>query len=67
MASPATFLVVAVLSDGYKESELESRSYAATIKSATKPGRYIDAVDRALDSKQARQNAKLRTGSASYQ
>jgi ketopantoate hydroxymethyltransferase len=67
MASPASFVVVPVLAEGYKESELDSRSYAATIKSATKPGRYLDAVDRALDSKQARQNAKLRTGSASYQ
>jgi hypothetical protein len=67
MSSPVTFLVVPVLGEGYKESELDSRGYAAIIKSATKPGKYLDAVDRALDSKLARQNAKLRTGSTSYQ
>ena len=59
LASPAPLMVIPVVAKGDQELELDSRQYPAVIRSPAKAGKFVDALDRAIDSKSARQNAKL--------
>lgn len=58
-------LVIPVIAHDDLISELDAKRYAAVIKSPAKPGKYLDAVDRAFDSKLARSNPKLKPASLS--
>jgi hypothetical protein len=59
LKSPIPFLLIPVLAKGDNRSEDSVRQYPATIKAPARPDRYLDALDRAFDSKLGRQTAKL--------
>jgi hypothetical protein len=67
LAEKATPLVIPVVAKDDLISELDAKRYAAVIKSPAKAGKYLDAVDRAFDSKLARANPKLKPASISAQ
>lgn len=59
LSSPAPLIVIPVVARDDRKSEIEARQYPAMIKSPAKAGKFVDALDRAFDSKWARQNATL--------
>ena len=63
LANKTTPLVIPVVSKDDLVSEFDAKRYAAVIKSPAKPGKYLDAVDRAFDSKLAKSNPKLKPAS----
>jgi hypothetical protein len=67
LAHQTTPLVIPVVAKDDLISELDAKRYAAVIKSPAKPGKYLDAVDRAFDSKLAKSNPKLEPASLTAQ
>jgi hypothetical protein len=55
MNPPPALVLVPVIP---KSDKVDGEHYDAVIKSPAKPGKFIDAVDRALDAQWARQNSK---------
>jgi hypothetical protein len=52
--------VVAVLNKADREGERDGKRCDAMVKIPAKPGKFVDAVDHALDAKMARQDSHLR-------
>jgi hypothetical protein len=57
--------IIPVVSKDDPKSEADAKGYVTSIKSPAKVGKFLDAIDRAFDSKSVRQNAKLQPVSAS--
>jgi hypothetical protein len=64
--STKPLLIIPVVAKNDETNEADAKHFAAMIKSPAKAGRFLDAVDRAFDSKQARQIAKLQPISKSH-
>jgi len=59
LSSPARLMVIPVIAKAGQDRDIDSRQYPAVIRAPAKAGKFVDALDRALDSKWARQTAKL--------
>jgi hypothetical protein len=60
LASAASLLVVPVVAKGDSKGEADAKHFAAVIKSPAKSGRFVDAVDRAVDAQWAQQQPRTR-------
>jgi hypothetical protein len=58
MDPPAALLLVPMVPKHAGRSDSTAKAYDAVIQSPAKPGKFVDAVDRALDAQWARQNSK---------
>ncbi|HEX6880016.1 MAG TPA: hypothetical protein VF135_06610 [Terriglobales bacterium] len=67
LPSAKRLLIIPVFAKGDRRGEAEARNYPAAIKAPAKAGRFLAAIDRAVYSKQARQNAKLQRVNGSFQ
>jgi DNA-binding NtrC family response regulator len=61
MASPTSLLVVPVVAKGDAKGEADAKHFSAVIKSPAKSGKFVDAVDRAVDAQWAQQEARPRS------
>jgi hypothetical protein len=57
--------IIPVVSKNDPKSEADAKGYVASIKSPAKAGKFLDAIDRAFNSKSVRENARLQPVSAS--
>jgi hypothetical protein len=59
MTSPAAYMVIPAVAKGDRHGGIDAAQYPAVIRAPAKPVAFVDALERAFDSKWARQTAKL--------
>ena len=61
LTSAAPLLVVPVIAKGDTKGEADAKHFSSVIKSPAKSGKFVDAVDRAVDAQWALQESKPRS------
>ena len=61
LASSTPLLVVPVIAKGDPKGEADAKHFSAVIKSPAKSGKFVDAVDRAVDAQWAQQEPRPRS------